>query len=97
MLARHGENYIYLVVFVGGVVLEKDDALTVQTPVVPLSLLGSGWMGWDIKGWRENRGGGMGQGQRGHIFKFSGDSKEEEKRGRMRRRTRRSASCRIKK
>ena len=36
-------EYIYLVVFVGGVVLEKDDALTVQTPVVPLSLL----VGWD--------------------------------------------------
>lgn len=32
----------YLVVFVGGVVLEKDDALTVQTPVVPLSLWGVG-------------------------------------------------------
>lgn len=29
----------YLVVFVGGVVLEKYDALTVQTPVVPFSLL----------------------------------------------------------
>lgn len=37
--AFHGVNYTYLVVFVGGVVLEKDDALTVQTPVVPLSLL----------------------------------------------------------
>lgn len=41
-----GVNYNYLVVFVGGVVLEKDDALTVQTPVVPLSLLGVG-VGWD--------------------------------------------------
>lgn len=30
---------MYLVVFVGGVVLEKYDALTVQTPVVPFSLL----------------------------------------------------------
>ena len=36
----HGVIYSYLVVFVGGVVLEQDDALTVQTPVVPLSLLG---------------------------------------------------------
>lgn len=38
-----------LVVFVGGVVLEKDDALTVQTPVVPLSLLGIE-VGWDVEG-----------------------------------------------
>lgn len=30
----------YLVVFVGGVVLEQDDALAVQAPVVPLSLSG---------------------------------------------------------
>lgn len=30
----------YLVVFVGGVVLKKDDALTVQAPVVPFPLLG---------------------------------------------------------
>lgn len=28
-----------LVVFVGGVVLQEDDALTVQTPVVPFPLL----------------------------------------------------------
>lgn len=42
----------YLVVFVGGVVLEKDDALTVQTPVVPLSLQGLGRMEWQqIYGW----------------------------------------------
>lgn len=33
-------EYIYLVVFVGGVVLEEYDALAVQTPIVPLSLLG---------------------------------------------------------
>lgn len=36
----HSVGEIYLVVFVGSVVLEKYDALTVQTPVVPLSLLG---------------------------------------------------------
>lgn len=47
----HGVNHIYLVVFVGGVVLEKDDALTVQTPVVPLSLLGVG-VRWDEEGQR---------------------------------------------
>lgn len=55
MLVCDGVNYIYLVVFVGGVVLEKDDALAVQTPVVPLSLLELDWTGWDIDRWGENR------------------------------------------
>lgn len=57
MLASHEANYIYLVVFVGGVVLEKDDALTVQTPVVPLSLLGLGWMGSQQRQGRTLKGG----------------------------------------
>lgn len=39
MRSRRGCSRFYLVVFVGGVVLEKYDALAVQTPVVPLSLL----------------------------------------------------------
>lgn len=37
---NHGVDYIYLVVFVGGGVLEEYDTLAVQTPIVPLSLLG---------------------------------------------------------
>lgn len=38
---RSGRDHscVYLVIFVGGVVLEEYDALTVQAPVVPLSLL----------------------------------------------------------
>lgn len=50
-----GVFFIYLVVFVGGVVLEKYDALTVQTPVVPFSLLRL-----DKEGMRMRRGGTAG-------------------------------------
>lgn len=44
----------YLVVLVGGVVLEQDDALAIQTPVVPLSLWGCrrSRRGQEVKGSR---------------------------------------------
>lgn len=42
-----GQISNYLVVFVGSVVLEKDNAFAVQPPVVPLSLWGIE-VGWEI-------------------------------------------------
>lgn len=53
-----GVNWSYLVVFVGGVVLEKDDALAVQTPVVPLSLLVVR-VRWDESGQQRHDGGSL--------------------------------------
>lgn len=50
-----GQVDSYLVIFVGGVVLEEDDALTVQAPVVSLPLFGSG-RGREVKGQRSGWG-----------------------------------------
>lgn len=57
----HRPHVSYLIVLVGGVVLEEDNALAVQTPVVSLSLLG-GQGGLEVGGSRDGGKGWMGTG-----------------------------------